>query len=332
MGYNPCTYPAENRIQLGSTTINVTKLCGAALSEQSRLVWTVKPVVRLPYFSILSGVKEDFYQALGVIRIPNPEDVIHNILNVSRTRFSRFNLFDKYTPDCQTQKEAYTSTSDHLLPDVLQSNFEFLMKSKNCPESSLKQLTNSACIPVCSQGNTTGIRKPVLVMPLQVTASRSEEVESFRPFINPLAICLYSVLPRVLSVLGVENSIQLSHIRVALETAHKCIQPLDPNTKSTVKSLLRKLHNLLALRDTDSSTLSKTIGALQPLYLPNAEHKLVDSTLLLFNDRTHYKHNRFNLSSSPYSLFSLLAERVFEFKNAFCQSLPSEVSPKALSA
>ena len=331
------TCPAENRIQLDSTAIDMTKLSGAAVFKQSRLVWTVKPIVRLPslnYFSITDDVKDKFYKALGVIRIPSTEDVIHNILNISRTRFSRFSLFDKYTPDCQTPKKAhsmYTSTSEHLLLEVLQSNFEFLMKSENCPESSLKQLTSSACIPVCSQGSTTGIRKPVLVMPLQVIASRAEEIKRFRPFISPLPSCLYSVLPRVLSVLGVDTSIQLGHIRVALETAHKCIQqPLDPNTKDTIRSLLKKLHSLL--RDMDSS---KNIGALQPLYLPNTEHKLVDSTLLLFNDRTHYKHKRFNLSSSPYSLFSLLTKKWHDIgfsEKAFCQCLPPGVSPKALSA
>ena len=152
------------------------------------------------------------------------------------------------------------------------------MESKNIPEISLKQLTNSACIPVCSQGSTTVIRRPVLVMPLQVIASGAEEVGRFRPFISPLPSCLYSVIPKVLSVLGVHTSIQLGHIKVALETAHKCIQPLDPNTKSTIKSLLRKMHSLL--QDIDSSTLAKNVGALQPLYLPSTEDKLVDSTLL----------------------------------------------------
>ena len=321
------TYPAENRIQLDSTSINMTKLCGAALFEQSRLVWTVKPVVRLPSLDYVSSTTEEFYKALGVIRSPNPEDVIHNILNISRTRFSHFSLFDKYTSDCQTE-----STSEHLLLEILKSSYEFLMKYVRYPEGSLMQLANSACIPVCSQGNTNGIRRPVLVMPLQAIASRAKEIERFRPFINPLPNCLYSVLPNILSVFGVDTSIQLSHIRVALETAHKYVQqPLDPNTKDTIKTLLRQLHSLL--QDTDLSALAKHIGTLKPLYLPNTEHKLVESTFLLFNDRTHYKHNNFDLSNSPYSLFSLLTSRIFRFsEKAFCQSLPPEVSPRALSA
>ena len=325
-------YPAENRIQLGSTTIDMNRLCGAALRGESQLVWTVKPVVRFPPLPLFH-VKE-FYEALGIITKPNPEEVIQNILNISQTRFSRFSLFDKYTADCQTQKEAHsthTSTTDHLLLEVLESNFTFLMKSKNCPESSLKQLMGTPCIPVCSEGNTICIRKPVLVTPLQVIATSAEEVRKFRPFINPLPSCLYSVLPSVLSVLGVDSSIQLAHIRVALETACKCIQqPLDPNTKTTVKSLLRKLHSLL--QDSDSSSVAAT---LQPLYLPNTECQLVESSFLLCNDRTHYKHSSFNLSESPYSLFSLLTKHWTEIKFSakdFCQSLPSEVSPKALSA
>ena len=328
-------YPAENRIQLGSTTIDMNRLRGAALFRESRLVWTVKPVVRLPFLPspITADVKERFYKALGIITKPNPEDVVHNILNISQTRFSRFSLFDKYTANCQTQKEAHskhTSTRGHLLLEVLESNFTFLKESENCPKSSLKQLMGTPCIPVCSEGSTIIIRKPVLVTPLQVIAS-STEVGRFRPFINPLPSCLYSALPNILSVLGVDSSIQLRHIRVALETACKCIQqPLDANTKTTVKSLLGKLHSLL--QDSDSSSVAAT---LQPLYLPNTEHKLVESSFLLYNDRTHYKHSSFNLSESPYSLFSLLTTHWTEIKFSakdFCQSLPSEVSPKALSA
>ena len=328
-------YPPGNRIQLSSTTIDMNKLCGAALFRESGLVWTVKPVVRFPIPLLSTPDVVGFYKALGIIEKPDPEDVIQNILNISQTRFSHFSLFDKYTTDCQTQKEAhstYTSTSNHLLLEVLHSNFVFLMKSKNCPESSLKQLMSKPCIPVCSQGNSTSIRKPVLVMPLQVIGA--DEVERFRPFINPLPSCLYSVLPNILSVLGVGTSIQLVHIRVALETAYKYIQqPLDLNTKTTVKSLLRKLHNLL--QDSDSSSLAKGVGILQPLYLPNTEHKLVESKFLLYNDKTHYKQSSFNLSESPYSLFCLLIKHWSEIgfsEKEFCQSLHPEVSPKALSA
>ena len=333
-------YPAGNQIQSGSTTIDMTKLCGAARFEESQLVWTVKPIVRLPspsfYYSTLymPGVEEKFYKALGIITKPSSEDVVHNILNISQTRFSHFSLFDKYTPDCLTRAEAHSpASSDHLLLEVLQSNFTFLMKS-NCPESSLKQLMDRPCIPVCSQGSSSSIRKPVLVLPLQVIASSFAEVGRFRPFINPLPSCLYSVLSSILSVLGVGTSIQLSHIRVALQTAHKYVQqPLDPNTKSTVKCLLTKLHSLL--QSSDSSSADKNAEALQPLYLPNTEQRLVESKFLLYKDRTYYKHSTFNLSETPYYLFSLLTKHWTEIKVSekdFCQSLPSEVSPRALSA
>ena len=327
-------YPAENRIQSGSTTIDMTKLCGAVLSKESQLVWTVKPVVRLPYLHI-SSMAEEFYKALGIIRKPNPEDVIQNILNISETRFSHFSLFDKYTPNCQSPEESHsTSSGDHLLLKVLQNSFTFLMKSTTCPESSLEQLMDRPCIPVCSQGSSNSIRKPVLVRPLQVIASSAKEIEGFRPFINPLPSCLYSVLPNFLSKLGVVANIQLTHIRLALETAYKNVhQSLDPNTTNTVKKLLRKLHSLL--QDSDASSVAQNAGMLQPLYLPNTKHKLVESKFLLLNDRTYYKHSSFNLSESPYSLFSLLTKDWREIgfsEKKFCKSLPSEVSPKALSA
>ena len=340
-------YPAGNRIQSGSTTIDMTKLCGAALFSESQLVWTVKPIVRLPSFPFLPSltrfqatvVKERFYEALGIITKPSPDDVVQNILNISQTRFSHFSLFDNYTPDCQMQKETRHSTltsRDHLLLEVLQSNFTLLMKS-NCLESSLKQLMDRPCIPVCSQGNSSSIRKPVLVLPLQVIASdiySAEEVGRFRPFINPLPSCLYSVVPNILSVLGVGTSIQLTHIRVALETIYNCIrQPLDLNTKNTVNCLLRKLYSLL--RDSDLGSVTKNAEALRPLYLPNSEQRLVESKFLLLNDRTHYKHSTFDLSETPYSLFSFLTTLCTEIsfsEKKFCQSLPSEVSPRALSA
>ena len=342
-------YPAGNRIQSGSTirtAIDMTKLCGAALFSESQLVWTVKPIVRLPSFPFLPSltfsevtvVKKGFYKALRIITKPSSEDVVQNILNISQTRFSRFSLFDKYTPDCQAREEAHSThtsaaSSDHLLLEVLQRDFTSLMES-NCPESSLKQLMDRPCIPVCSEGGSSSIRKPVLVTPLQVIASSDEEVERFRPFINPLPSCLYSVVPNILSVLGVGTSIQLTHIRVALETIYNCIQqPLDSNTKITVNCLLRKLYSLL--RDSDSGSVTKNAEALRPLYLPNSEQRLVQSKFLLLNDRTHYKHSTFILSETPYSLFSFLTKHCIEFsfsEKKFCESLPSEVSPRALSA
>ena len=336
------TYPAENRMQFGSTIIDMTKLCGAVLLKNyriknSQLVWTVKSVVKLPTLPDpinKSDIAKKFYEALGVIISPNPEDVIHNILNISRTRFSHFSLFDKYTSDCRTKKQTHSSlSSEHLLLEVLQENFKFLKQSSLKVyrlQDSLQQLTDATCIPVCREGNTIGISEPVLVLPQQVVASSPEEVRMFHPFINPLPDCLYSAVPGVLSVLGVITHIQASHIRLALETAYKHIQqPLDPNTKNALKYLLRKLYSLL--RD---SELTLDAAILQPLYLLNTEDQLVESKYLLYKDKSHYKEHSFNLSSSPYSLFSLPApkhEMGFTEK-AFCQYLPPGVSPKALSA
>ena len=327
-------YPAQNRIQLGSTVIDMTKLCGAVLLKKSQLVWTVKSVIKLPTlpYSTNKGTANELYKALGVIRSPNPEDVIHNILNISRTRFSHFSLLDKYTSDCRTQKQPLsTLSSEHLLLKVLRKNFEFLKDSEAILlQDSLQQLTDATCIPVCREGTTIGISEPVLVLPQQVIASSPEEVRMFQPFINPLPDCLYSAVPGVLSVLAVVTNVQTSHIRLALETAYEHIQqPLDPNTKNALKYLLRKLYSLL-----QDSELHSDAATLQPLYLLNTEDQLVESKYLLYKDRSHYKQHWFNLSSLPYSLFSLPAPKheISFTKKAFCQCLPPGVSPKALSA
>ena len=138
----------------------------------------------------------------------------------------------------------------------------------------------------------------------------------FQPFINSLPNCLYSAVPGVVSVLGVITNVQASHIRLALETAYKYIrQLLDPNTKNALKYLLRKLYSLL--RGSDAAIL-------QPLYLLDTEEQLVESKYLLYKDRSHYKQHCFNLSSLPYSLFSLPTPKheIGFTKKAFCQCLP----------
>ena len=324
------TYPAENRIQFGNTIIDMTKLSGAVLLKDSQLVWTMKSVIKLPIFpTTVKGIAKKFYEFLGVIKSPNPEDVIRNILNISRTRFSHFSLFDKYTNDCRTQKQKYSS--EHLVLKVLQKNFKFLEESKAIwSQESLQQLTDATCIPVCREGTTIEISEPVLVMPRQVVASSPEEVRMFQPFINPLPECLYSAVPGVLSHLGVITNIQTNHIRLALETAYEHVQqPLDPNTKITIKYLLKKLYHLL-----QDSEFNSDAPTLQPLYLLNTEDQLVESKYLLYKGTSHYKEHCFDLSSSSYSLFSLpaLKHEIGFTETAFCQCLPPGVSPKALSA
>ena len=328
-------FPAENRIQQGTKTTDLARLCNAAVFEFRELVWTVKPVVKvpsIPWYYRDRKKAASFKTYLGINTPPTISEVVQNVYNISETRFSKFDLFDKYSEECKMKKTHTGEEETPLLLSVMVNNFEYLKNNHSGGDlrSSLGKLCDATCVPVCVEGKTSGIRQPVLVAPLQVIASDTEELKQFHPLLNPLPDDLYSVVPGVLSVVGVQMDIHLGHIRFALETASKFRQPLDQNTATTVRYLLRKLYHLLQIVG------PTTKPSLSPLYLPSIENQLVDSTQLLYHDTWYFEKGQFDFSEVPYSLFSLLASRMeaqdtYGFTHRqFCQSLPPEVCPKAL--
>ncbi len=308
--------------------VPMARLCGAAnYEDHALLLWTLKPVVVLPELPCESN-KDDFYSAIGVIQNPCTDDVIKNICNISQSRFSNFSLFDKYDEECKME---LISGEKCPLLHVMLANFTFLQESE-CTESQLKQLNGVSCIPVLAQDDMTA---PVLVQPQQVVAILTDEMKKFQPFLNPLPDQLYAVLPTVLSYMGVERSIGPAHIRLALEKVHATAsgETLDPNTQEVVKHLLNKLQSLLEANSTISSK------ALETLYLPSTECRLMKSTLLFYPDKGYHRKTDFNFSTSRYSLFSLLSEEqtYSEFfrsntEEQFSLLLPQAISPRALSA
>ena len=325
-------HSAENTHYNNGKAIHMTRLCGAVTLHEDHelLLWTLKPVVRLPELHRDSDIN-DFYSAIGVIQTPCTDDVIKNICNISQSRFSNFNLFDKYD---EKYKMKLTSEERCPLLDVMLTNFTFLQE-RECAESQLKQLSGVPCVPVLAQEDIT---TAVLVQPQQVVSVPAADMKKLQPFLNPLPEQLYAVLPTVLTCIGVERNIGPAHIRFALENVHTTAsgETLDPNTHEVVKHLLTELRNLLQ----SNSAISPE--ALEPLYLPNNERKLIQSTLLFYPDKGYHWKTRFNFSSSRYSLFSLLPEEqthseftdIFQSltEEKFCQKLPHAVSPRALSA
>ena len=329
-------FPAENRIQQGEITTDLARLCNAAAFEFHELVWTVKPVVKvpsIPWYSKDRKKAANFKAYLGINTPPTISEVVQNVYNISETRFSKFDLFDNYSEDCKMKKKDQSEAEETSpLLGVMVNNFEYLKNnhSREDLRSSLDKLCDATCIPVCVEGKTSGISQPVLVAPLQVIASDTEELKQFHPLLNLLPDDLYSVVPGVLSVFGVQRDVRLEHIQFALETASKFRQPLDPNTATTVRYLLRKLYHLLQIVG------PTTKPSLSPLYLPSIENQLVDSTQLLYHDTWYFEKGHFDFSEVTYSLFSLLAPRMeaqdtYGFTHRqFCQSLPPEVCPRAL--
>ena len=317
-----------NAIQQGDTTLFLTKLQGTAHYKHRYLVWTVMPVVSLPdsnkYF--YADQIEKFHKSLGICIIPTSSNVVQNILNISKTRFTNFCLFEEYSEDCRPN---FKTWKEDFLFDVLADNFCRLSRRDcRCSKHELALLEKTPCIPVSNTGRTDKVECPVLVQPIQVVAS---DFKQLVPFINPLPTRLYQYLPGLLVEIGVTSEIHLCHVTNALEAIHKHIEPpFDPNTVPIVKGLLKTLYYLLK----NASSGSSLEGT---LYLPS-KNKLIPSSLLLYDDTGSYKEVKFDFSQVDYSMVSLLTDKFEELSefgfqlNDFCTVLPQNVRPLPFSA
>ena len=318
---------AESTIQQHSKTFHLTSLKKAASLEVKELIWTIKPVIELPYgkLSRLEDKQkvEEFLRCIKVVRQPSIEDVIKNMKQISKSRFASFKLFDHSTEDCIPSIE-----KKELLFKVLVQCYEYL-KDNGCSTEDLKCLRSAPCIPVTTTDVSSDSTLPVtaLITPLQVVASTDVTIKLLVPFLNPLPDGLYSVLPDVLSKLGVTTEVQYKNLRNALETMYKHIeQPLDPNSVEIVKVTIKRFHTI---------EVPPTIN--KPVYLPNELKMLVESTKLLYDDHGRYKSADFDTRDLPYSFISLLTNRNEERREYgftlkdFISSLPLAIRPLPLS-
>ena len=315
----------ENTIQQHSMTFHLTSLREAASLEVKDLIWTIKPVVYLPYEKLFSPesehIREEFLRCIKVVRQPSLEDVVKNVKQISKSRFANFKLFDYSTDDCTPSTER-----KELLFKVLVHCYEYL-KDHKCSKEDLNYLQNAPCTPVATTDFSSAVPVTALVTPLQVVASTDSTIKQLVPFLNPLPDGLYSVLPDVLSKLSVTTVIQYGNLRNALEIMHQNIeQPLDPNSVKVVKLILKKFH-----------TTEISLATDKPLYLPNEMRMLIESSKLLHDDHGRYKNAHFDTRHLSYSFISLLTERNeeqseygFNLKE-FVGHLPSAIRPLPLS-
>ena len=324
---------AEKVIQKDKKKFWLTSLSKAASYDVRYLIWSVMPVIHLSSFSqehyklkVIEKEKKrhHFLMCIGVCTEPKCEDVLQNMHNISHSRFSNLDLFDRYSMECKARKG-----KESLLFDVILHCLQHLQTIKeHTPVFSLREVP---CIPVCSNGNASEQISPVLVPPIQVIAYHSDDIRKLVPFLNPLNDCFYSVLHDALMRMGVSNELHYENIRFALEVMHKHVkQPLiDVNCTVAVKLLLKRLYQILSLEH------CFVCGG--NLYLPSQSRHLVESTKLLFNDKDCYGDVDFNLSGLPYSFMSLLVHKFQElnqygFSSAeFYCKLPEPVRPLLLS-
>ena len=317
---------SEKVVQQSSSTVHLTSLAKATDYEHYSLIWTVKPVVRLPSHPEYShdSVRQKRKELLSALRIYTitAEDVVRNIQNISRTKFSDFQNFETYS--CGRKPKDGCD-----LLEVLEKCYEFL---KDHCTVDLSPLIDISCMPVCADGGIDEVTYPVLVKPIQVIALASDSLQEFMPFLTRLPKKFYSILPSILAEIGVEQAVMLKHVQSALETIHKCIdQELDVNSQRAVKSLIRKLYELLHSQQKFESIRFRV------LYLPNSKNTLVDSRTLLYKDCEHFRKTTLSFEGSRYSeLHLLVPKRDFSSQYKFsekdlCNLLPPEIAPKPLT-
>ena len=316
--------------QQGKGNIRLTSLCKAAVKETEYLVWTTMSVVQLPrlfynydeiYPTKPTDMKKKFYRHLQICTQPSCKQVVDNILNISRSRFANFKLFETHSQTRQRNKEV-------LLLEILVKCFTYLSEN-NCPQAQLCLLQHTPCIPVSIDGRISDIKSMVLVSPLQVIADTSGDVAELVPFLNPLPKELYPAFPDVLLRIDVRHEIIFDNVQLALQLMNEyqyTSQPLDVNTISILKKLIRKLYFCL-----DKFGHFPSIS--EVLYLPNNRHQLVKSTELFYNDREHYREPRldFPFLSLLVDMFDELNEYGFRLKDLY-KKLPDSVKPALLSA
>ena len=321
-------HPAPNTIQRGNEVVHMTKLKGAALSEHGNIVWAVKCVVCLPC---------QYCQAekLQVLTKPKTSDVVNNIFAFATSHLADFGLFDKYPDECRPPKGAQD------LIQIMLRHFEFLATVKDLTSDDLSPLKDLPCIPVyaTSQHKFASRDRAVLVKPSLVLSTG--DIEDYFPFLHCIPNELFAVHP-VLGKIGVKSSLELCHMRIALETAFKCSDQgqlkLEVNTKHVVQKIIKCLFTLLKEQKTSrKSTVADVEAALNPLYLPSDKGMLVHTQSLLYCDSCNYRNCTLNLKDTGLSLLHLATSSQYEvqglqgLEEEFCGYLPESIRPKGLS-
>ena len=286
-------------------------------------MWTVSPIVTLPFNATCNWWYSDVVKSLGVVIQPTIMDVKRNITNIARTCFSDFKLFDNYSVTCKPSK---TSTD---LMDVMIENLTFLSsRPDKVSDQDCNELSHLSCIPVYAKPHSS-VFGTVLVQPCHVLAGGN--VDQCYPFLHclpPKLLCVTQFLQRI----GVKSSLELGHIRLVLEMAHKASEELelDINTGKVVTYCVTKLYSIIKeLKNTLSE--SAIAKELQPLYLPSSTGKLHLSSQMLYCNSNMYRNVRFDLTGTGLSQLHLPVTKYSFSEEEFYHLLPADLRPKDLS-
>ena len=323
-----------------SQKVGLTKLNEAVIYDSASIVWTIKSVVSLPYPDPLVFRSKDEYndtlRKLGVTIRPSVKDIYQNLINVSKTRWADFSLFEKYRPDYVRKGDDNERVS---IKDVIKQSLNYLFANK--ANNYLRQLAAVPCIPISANylyEAASDIDTPVLVKPLQVVRHIPKIYQSLFPYVHKLPSFMNALNDGNvdLELIGVSETITIKTMQHMLEFMHQQYSnsQLDPNNIRRVRTAICKIHELC--KD------STAVHDIAPLYYPNEAHRLVDTTELFFIDSDRYKEISF--LNSKYSLFQMPKE-IHEIKRLtgftmikqlpnekdICLLLPKEVRPQGIS-
>ena len=318
-------------LYLENQMIGLTSLNEAVEYDSASLIWTVRPVVKLPkpqYLNYYSRPNNyhSLLEKLGVTLQPDVKNVLQNLINISQTGLANFDLFHKYNP-AYTVKE---DTGRVHIEEIIKQSLSYLFKSKANEE--LHDLSTVSCIPVLASPC-----QPVLVKPMQVVRYLSDDCSHLFPYLHKLPDFLVNF--QNLQDIGISDNITVKSLQYLLEIMHGQLldNKLDENNKCTVREAVIKMHNLLK----DSYNLHKSlIKDISPLFYPNNEGCLIISTNLVFVDSSRYvtkADNKYDFSDMKYSLFHLShPPRAMPVTHSLspkiiCLQLPKEVRPKGFS-
>ena len=281
----------------------IVELSSAAIEECAPLVWSTRPIVRLPKpLDIDNQEYMIFLRKLRVIVDPNPSDVYQNIYNISRSGLSKFSLFFKYSVE-------HNDPQGFLLNSVVKS---LLFLHRKDEKDFIEKLSDINCVPVSGDSNSVKLVKPVLVKPTQVVRKMAlHECEQFFPYIIAKPKFLRDI-DFLLYVIGVEERLELKHMQIVLARIYEltqCKSQLDPNQICTVRNAVLKLGRLLKfshyMHESEPDYYSDLVSS--TLYLPTVSGKkwhLMKSSDLFYADMLRYAS--INLTDQPHcSIFKI---------------------------
>ena len=308
----------------------VVKLRGAASHHLMKLLWTVKPLIKLPIpISPSSLYKEEetcsMLEGLGISIEASIHDVIKNVQNICSGRYSDEAFFEGYPSELLPPETVNTD-----LLEIMHENLKFLDKHVIDKIMQIKQLSEYPCIPVhCDTSLPRDDRKMVLVKPAHIICS--SPAENFHPFLHDIPQKLKD-MTQLFTAIGVQQNLELHHLQMVLEKSFQKSsgRKLDPHTKLCVRKAMSSLLQLLCSYEIDGKECSA--AALAPLYLPDTNDEMKLSTALLYCDYPSFLgYDHFDLSSTPHSYLSI-SEAVYGIDGLdLCRQLPEPVRPNSMS-